>query len=46
MIGLQIGRNAATGQYGNMKVPGFIIVQARKTLFIDRMKPLVSGSAF
>ena len=46
LTGLQIGRKAATGHYGNMKIPSFIILWARKTLFIENMGPTVNGSLF
>ena len=45
-MGLQIGKKQATGHFGNFKVPTFIIVRARKNLFIDNMGPTVTGTLF
>lgn len=45
-MGLQIGKKQATGHFGNFKVPTFIIVRARKNLFIDNMVPTVTGTLF
>jgi apoptosis-inducing factor 2 len=46
LIGLSIGRKAGTGHYGTMRIPSFVIVMARKNLFIDNMGPTVDGSLF
>jgi len=35
-----------TGHFGNMKMPGFIILWSRKTLFLENMGPTVDGSKF
>ncbi|KAK7418779.1 hypothetical protein QQX98_003797 [Neonectria punicea] len=43
-MGLQIGKTAGTGHYGNFKVPSFIIIRARRNLFIDNLGPTISGS--
>lgn len=45
-MGLQIGRKAAVGHFGSMRVPSFIIAKARKTLFIQNLKPTVDGSLY
>ncbi|MCJ1387733.1 hypothetical protein MMC18_000576 [Xylographa bjoerkii] len=45
-MGLQIGKKAGTGHFGNIKVPSFIIIRARKTLFVEKMGPTVNGSLF
>ncbi|MCJ1328911.1 hypothetical protein MMC10_005588 [Thelotrema lepadinum] len=46
MMGLQIGKKAATGHYGSMRIPSFVVVRARKTLFVENMGPTVNGSLF
>ncbi|CAM1509907.1 Fc.00g002420.m01.CDS01 [Cosmosporella sp. VM-42] len=43
-MGLQIGKTAGTGHYGNFKIPSFIVIWARKNLFMDTMGPTVNGS--
>ncbi|KAK9238079.1 hypothetical protein V1525DRAFT_387804 [Lipomyces kononenkoae] len=45
-MGVQIGRKAATGHMGNMKLPGFLVNMLRKNLFMDKLGPTVNGSAF
>jgi len=45
-MGLQIGKKAGTGHFGNFKIPSFIIVKARKTLFVENMGPTVNGALF
>ncbi|KAJ9611723.1 hypothetical protein H2200_004907 [Cladophialophora chaetospira] len=45
-MGMQIGRKAGTGHYGNTRLPGFLFVWARKTLFIENLKGTVDGSLF
>ena len=45
-MGLQIGKKAATGHFGSLKIPSFIVVRARKTLFVENMGPTVDGSLF
>ncbi|MCJ1400479.1 hypothetical protein MMC11_003685 [Xylographa trunciseda] len=45
-MGLQIGKKAATGHFGTFKVPTFIIIKARKTLFVENMGPTVNGTLF
>lgn len=46
MMGLQIGKKAGTGHYGNMKIPSFVIVFARKNLFTEKIEATVNGSLF
>ena len=46
LTGLQIGKEVGTGHFGDMKVPSFVIVWARKTLFIENLKGTVDGSRF
>lgn len=41
-----IGRKAGTGHFGTMKVPSFVVVWARKNLFMDNLRPTVDGSLF
>ncbi|KAF1845718.1 FAD/NAD(P)-binding domain-containing protein [Cucurbitaria berberidis CBS 394.84] len=45
-MGLQIGKKAGTGFYGNLRIPSFLVIWLRKTLFIERFGPLVDGSSF
>ncbi|KAH6884438.1 hypothetical protein B0T10DRAFT_579041 [Thelonectria olida] len=45
-MGLQIGKKAGTGHFGSWRIPGFIIIFARKNLFIDKLAPTVDGSLF
>lgn len=45
-MGLSIGKKAGTGHFGSMKIPSFVIVWARKNLFIENMRPTVNGSLF
>ncbi|KAH8425255.1 NAD(P)/FAD-dependent oxidoreductase [Aspergillus melleus] len=45
-LGLQIGRKTGTGHLGNFKIPGFLVHMLRKNLFLDKVAPLVDGSAF
>jgi hypothetical protein len=46
MIGLQIGPNAGTGYYGTWRLPSFLVVYMRKTLFLEKLKGTVNGSVF
>lgn len=46
MMGLQIGKNSATGHIGNWRLPGFLIKTIRKTLFVEGLPKAVDGSAF
>lgn len=46
MMGLQIGKEAGTGHIGTFKIPSFIIMWARKTLFVENMGPTVNGALF
>ncbi len=45
-MGLQTGKKAGTGHFGNLKVPSFIIIRAQKSLFVDNMGPTVDGPLF
>lgn len=45
-MGLQIGRNNATGHFGNFKVPGFLISYLRKDLFLEMLPKVIDGSKF
>jgi hypothetical protein len=45
-MGVQIGKNAGTGHYGSVKLPSFLIRRVRKTLFVERMAPTVTGSLY
>ncbi|KUJ13614.1 FAD/NAD(P)-binding domain-containing protein [Mollisia scopiformis] len=45
-MGLTVGRKAGTGHLGNVKLPGFLVHFLRKNLFIDKLAPTVSGSAY
>ncbi|KAK0261268.1 hypothetical protein LTR35_017891 [Friedmanniomyces endolithicus] len=45
-MGLQIGKKQATGHFGNFKLPTFIVVRARKTLFTENLGPTVTGTLF
>jgi len=45
-MGLQIGKKAGTGHFGTFKIPSFIIIRARKTLFVENMGPTVNGALF
>jgi hypothetical protein len=45
-MGLQIGKKAGTGHFGAWKIPSFVIVMARKNLFIERLGPTIDGSQF
>ncbi|PON24162.1 hypothetical protein TGAM01_v206850 [Trichoderma gamsii] len=45
-VGLQIGKKAGTGYIDNWKIPSFLVVFMRKTLFIERFAPTVNGSLF
>jgi apoptosis-inducing factor 2 len=45
-LGIQVGRNVGTGHFGNFKLPSFMITFARKSLFVEFLSPLVSGSLF
>lgn len=44
MIGVQIGKKAGTGHFGNFKLPGFVVCMLRKTLFVERLSKTVDGS--
>lgn len=44
MIGIQIGKKTGTGHFGNFKLPSFLVIALRKTLFIDNLPKTVDGS--
>ncbi|RFU80885.1 apoptosis-inducing factor 2 [Trichoderma arundinaceum] len=44
MIGLQIGKKSGTGHWGNFKLPAFLVLMIRKTLFIEDLPKTVDGS--
>ncbi|TVY81370.1 Oxidoreductase ptaL [Lachnellula suecica] len=47
MLAVPVGRKAGTGHMGSMKLPSFMVNMVKgKTLFMDKLSPLVSGSAF
>jgi len=46
MMGLQIGRKVGIGHFGNMRIPGFVIIRVRKNLFMENLGPTVDGSLF
>ncbi|KAI8625188.1 hypothetical protein F5Y19DRAFT_274788 [Xylariaceae sp. FL1651] len=46
MMGLQIGKKAGTGHFGNFKLPSFLVSTLRKSLFIERLAKTVDGSWF
>ncbi|KFY48987.1 hypothetical protein V495_00846 [Pseudogymnoascus sp. VKM F-4514 (FW-929)] len=45
-MGLQIGKKSGTGHFGWFKIPSFLIVYLRKTLFVERLATTVDGSQF
>lgn len=45
MMGLQIGKKAGTGFIGGWKLPSFLVVKLRKTLFVERLGSTIDGSA-
>ncbi|KAH8892884.1 FAD/NAD(P)-binding domain-containing protein [Thozetella sp. PMI_491] len=45
-LGFQIGKKAGTGHLGSWKLPSFVVVFMRKTLFVERFPPTVDGSLF
>ncbi|KAH8589385.1 hypothetical protein B0O99DRAFT_655527 [Bisporella sp. PMI_857] len=45
-MGVSIGKKAGTAHFGTYKVPSFIVVWARKNLFIDNAIPTVTGSLY
>lgn len=46
MMGLQIGKDMATGHYGSWRMPGWAVAWFRKDLFLHFMGPMVDGSRF
>jgi hypothetical protein len=45
-MGLSIGKKAGAGHFGTWKIPSFVIMYARKTLFVENLKKTVDGSMF
>jgi NADH dehydrogenase FAD-containing subunit len=43
-MGLQIGKKSGTGHVGDWKLPGFLVVKIRKTLFVEDLPKMVDGS--
>ncbi|SPO07042.1 uncharacterized protein DNG_09736 [Cephalotrichum gorgonifer] len=46
MGGLLVGKKAGTGHFGNYKLPSFLVVIIRKSLFVDKFPGAVDGSAY
>jgi hypothetical protein len=46
LIGVQIGKEAGTGHFGNIQLPSFVVTWLRKGLFVDRFKKIADGSEF
>jgi hypothetical protein len=44
--GVHIGRKTGTGHIGSIKIPGFLVVKMRESLFVEMMDPIVSGTKF
>ncbi|KAH7131848.1 hypothetical protein B0J11DRAFT_576797 [Dendryphion nanum] len=45
-MGLQIGKKAGIGHYGNWRIPTWLVVRLRKDLFTDKLVPAVDGSFY
>jgi hypothetical protein len=43
MMGLQIGKKDGVGHFGTWKIPTFVVVKLRKTLFVERLGPMLNG---
>ncbi|VUC28099.1 unnamed protein product [Clonostachys rosea] len=46
MMGLSVGKDLGTGHYGNWRIPTFMARYLRKTLFLERLSEIVTGTAF
>ncbi|ESZ92491.1 hypothetical protein SBOR_7116 [Sclerotinia borealis F-4128] len=47
MLAIPIGKKAGTGHMGGMKFPSFVVNMVKgKTLFTEKLTPMVNGSAF
>jgi hypothetical protein len=47
MMAVPVGRKAGTGHMGSMKLPSFMVNMVKgKGLFMDKMAPMINGSAF
>lgn len=45
-MGFQIGKKSGTGHFGWFRIPTFVVVYLRKTLFVERLASTVDGSLF
>ncbi|OBT86209.1 hypothetical protein VE02_06231 [Pseudogymnoascus sp. 03VT05] len=45
-MGFQIGKTSGTGHFGWFRIPSFVVVYLRKTLFVERLLTTVDGSQF
>ncbi|OBT54308.1 hypothetical protein VE04_05937 [Pseudogymnoascus sp. 24MN13] len=45
-MGFQIGKTSGTGHFGWFRIPSFVVVYLRKTLFVERLLTTVNGSQF
>ncbi|KAF2805447.1 FAD/NAD(P)-binding domain-containing protein [Mytilinidion resinicola] len=46
IMGLQIGKKEAVGHYGSWRLPRFMMMYARKQLFLNRFAGTIDGSEF
>ncbi|KAF7934396.1 uncharacterized protein EAE98_000892 [Botrytis deweyae] len=47
MLAVPVGKKAGTGHMGGMKFPSFVVNMVKgKTLFTEKLTPMVNGSAF
>ncbi|CAG9949834.1 unnamed protein product [Clonostachys rosea f. rosea IK726] len=46
MMGLSVGKDMGTGHYGNWRIPTFVARYLRKTLFLEKLTEIVTGTAF
>jgi len=46
IVGVSIGRKKAIAQWGTWIMPTFLVVWARKSLFMNKMGPILDGTAF
>jgi hypothetical protein len=45
-MGLLIGKKAGAGYMSGWKLPGFLVVMVKKTMFIEKLGPAVDGSGY
>ena len=45
MIGVQIGKKVGTGHFGSVRLPSFLVIMLRKTLFIENLPKTVDGNS-